>query len=179
MGVRISPVSSDSSVVWTNTPLAHVISNVWRWNECLAWEAGERAQAREEKAAGSHYFSSLGLSGFVLTHRVARQNSQVGLWPHYARNSESKNLTSQEKEWVWIEGATQNQRQGRWAFSTAAQVILLAENPRISRPYLFCPAPHWPGSVHFRDPSKRVSVSQIFGYPKLAHVLYCLFPLII
>lgn len=77
------------------------------------------------------------------------------------------------------EGVVRKQRQWPWAVSTAAQYRLSAENSGISRLYLFCPASHWPGSTHFRDPSKRVSVSQAFGYPKLAHVPYCLFPLII
>lgn len=76
-------------------------------------------------------------------------------------------------------GVVLKQRQWPWAVSIAVQYRLSAENSGISRLYLFCPASHWPGSTHFRDPSKQVSVSQAFGYPKLAHVLYCLFPLII
>lgn len=72
---------------------------------------GREGPAQEERAAGSNYLSSLRLSGFVLTHLAARQSSQVGLWPQYARHSESKNLMSQEKEWVWIEGVIEKQRQ--------------------------------------------------------------------
>lgn len=65
---------------------------------------------------------------------------------------------------------------GRSAWAT--QFSLLAERPGVS---VMSPAPHLIGQVQFilGIRSEWVSVSQVFGYPKLAHVLYCLFPLII
>lgn len=83
--------------------------------ECLTWERswGKGPGMGRE---GSWHLSSRRLSGYVLTHCVARQSSQVGLWPHYARNSESKNLTSQEKEWVWIREWYENRDSGRGLF---------------------------------------------------------------
>lgn len=67
--------------------------------------------------------------------------------------------------------------ENRAGLRSAAWFSFLAENSGVSN--LFCPVNI--GQILFilGIQSKEASVSQVFGYPKLAHVLYCLFPLII